>query len=95
LNRDDQGRKYELPEDEVPDVDVTTWVRAKELRFGIVPEVKIWFRGEPDFRASSRTERENLPDEGEPSVTYRDAEARWEARAKVLHPTDPPDLSDE
>jgi hypothetical protein len=90
LNRDDDDRNYELPEDEVPDVDVTTWVRAKELRFGIVPEVKIWFAGEPGFRASSRTEKENLPDDVEPGVTYRDAEARWEARAKIVHPTDPP-----
>jgi hypothetical protein len=90
LNRDDDDRNYELPEDEVPDVDVSTWVRAKELRFGIVPEVKIWFAGEPGFRASSRTEKENLPDDVEPGVTYRDAEARWEARAKIVHPTDPP-----
>lgn len=90
MNRDDEGRNYELPEDEVPDVDVTTWVRAKELRFGIVPEVKIWFAGEPGFRASSRIEKKNLPDEVEPGVTYRDAEACWEARAKIVHPTDPP-----
>ena len=90
MNRDDEGRNDELPEDEVPDVDVTTRVRAKELRFGIVPEVKVWFAGEPGFRASSRTERENLPDEVEPGVAYRDAEVRWEARAKILHPTDPP-----
>ena len=51
LNRDDdEGPDHELPEDEVPDVDVTTRVRAKELRFGIVPEVKVWFAGEPGLQ---------------------------------------------
>ncbi len=90
MNREiEEDRNHELAEDEVPDVDVTTRVRAKELRFGIVPEVRVWFAGEPGFKASSLTERKNLPDEVEPGVTYRDAEARWEARAKIVHPTDP------
>ena len=91
MNRDvDEGPDHELAEDEVPDVDVTTRVRAKQLRFGIVPEVRVWFAGEPGFKAGSRTERVNLPEEVEPEVTYRDAEVRWEARAKIVHPTDPP-----
>ena len=91
MNRDsEEDRNHELAEDEVADVDVTTRVRAKELRFGIVPEVRVWFAGEPGFKASSRTERVNLPEEVEPEVTYRDAEVRWEARAKIVHPTDPP-----
>ena len=91
MNRDvDEGGNHELAEDEVPDVDVTTRVRAKELRFASVPEVRVWFAGEPGFKASSRIERKNLPDDVEPDVTYRDAEVRWEARAKIVHPTDPP-----
>jgi hypothetical protein len=94
VNRDHhEVRNDDLPENEVPDVDVTISVRADELRFGIVPEVRVWFTGEPGFRASSRSERENLPDEVEPGATYRDAEVRWEARAKILHPADPPPTS--
>ena len=90
MNREiEEDRNHELAEAEVPDVDVTTRVRAKELRFGSVPEVRVWVAGEPGFKASSLTERKNLPDEVEPGVTYRDAEVRWEARAKIVHPTDP------
>jgi hypothetical protein len=89
VSRDDaEDRRDELSEDEVPDVEISTSVRARELRFGIVPETKVWFEGEPGARSSSRTERENLPDEVEPGATYRDAEVRWRARARIVHPAD-------
>jgi len=87
--REPEDRGAELPEDEAADVEVFTSARARELRFEVVPEVKVWFEGEPGVRSSSRTERENLPDEVEPGVTYRDVEVRWRARAKVVHPADP------
>ena len=86
---EDEARGDELPMDEIADVDATTRVRAQELRFRIVPEVKVRFTGEPAIRSRSRTERKNLPDPVEPDVTYRDAEVRWEAGAKIRHPTDP------
>ena len=88
--RDDQGRDDELCEEEIPDVDVTTRVRAEELRFKVVPEVKLRFTGEPGVRSRSSTERDNLPDQVEPEVTYRGIEVRWRAGAKIFHPTDPP-----
>lgn len=84
-----EDRREEPFDDEIPDVDVSASVRARELRFGIVPETKVWFEGEPAVRSSSRTERENLPDEVEPGVTYRDIGVRWRARARIVHPTDP------
>jgi hypothetical protein len=31
----------------------------------------------------SHTERENLPDEVEPGVTYRDVHVRWRAAAEI------------
>jgi hypothetical protein len=77
-----------------PDIDISTRVRAKELRFGTVPRVKISFEGEPDHESSTRTERENLPDEVEPDVTYRDLEVRWRARSRIVHPTDPDQLGE-
>lgn len=84
-----EDRREEPFDDEIPDVDVSISVRARELRFGIVPETKVSFEGEPAVRSSSRTERENLPDEVEPGVTYRDIGMRWQARARIVHPTDP------
>jgi hypothetical protein len=86
---DAEDRRDELSEDEVPDVDVWTSARARELRFGIVPETKVWFEGEPGVRSRLDTERENLPDEVEPGVTYRDVKVGWRARARIVHPTDP------
>ncbi len=35
----------------------------------------------------SHTERENLPDEVEPRVTYRDVRVRWRAGAKLKAPS--------
>jgi hypothetical protein len=78
-----------LRDDQPADVDVSTSVRARSLRFGIVPETRVWFEGEPAESSSSETERENLPDEVEPGVDYRDVEVRWRARSRIVHPTDP------
>ena len=63
---DEQGAPQELSDDEVADVEVFTGVRAEKLRFGAVPETKVWFEGEPAERSSKKTERENLPEEVEP-----------------------------
>jgi hypothetical protein len=84
----DQQRD-ELSDDEVADVDVFTSAKAQELRFGIVPAVKVWFEGEPAERSSSKTVRENLPDEVQPEETYRDIRVEWRARSRIAHPTDP------
>jgi hypothetical protein len=86
---DDAHDADRLTEAEIPDVEISTSVRARELRFGIVPRTRVWFEGEQGIRSSSETERENLPDAVEPGVTYRDAAVRWRARARIVHPTDP------
>jgi hypothetical protein len=77
-----------LSDEEVADVEVFTSVRAEELRFGTVPETKVWFEGEPAERSSSKTERENLPDVVEAGVDYRNIEVRWQARSRIVHPSD-------
>jgi hypothetical protein len=82
-------RPEELAEEETADVEVFTSVRARELRFGAVPDTDVSFAGEPGVKSSLRTRRENLPDEVEPGVTYRDVKVLWGARAKIDHPTDP------
>ena len=75
-----------------PDVDVNTRVRAEELRFGAVPEVRVWFEGEPGQVSQVWSERGNLPEEVEPEVTYRDIEVSWSAAARIVHPTDPEEI---
>jgi hypothetical protein len=79
----------ELADDEIADVDVFTAGRARELRFGTVPEVKVWFEGEPAERSSSKTARENLPDKVEREETYRNVRVEWRACSRIVHPTDP------
>lgn len=91
MTPEDRGERdefCELGEEELADVEVFTSVRADELRFETVPESKVWFEGEPAERSSSKTERDNLPDEVEPGVTYRDFAVRWQARSRIVHPTD-------
>jgi hypothetical protein len=92
VSRGDERKPEELPDelsdDEPADVEVFTKVRARSLRHGTRPQTKVWFEGEPAELSSSRTERENLPEEVEPDVTYRNVEIRWRARSRIVHPTD-------
>lgn len=61
---------------ENPDIEFTADVKAKELRFEEVPETEVRFTGHPERESASGTDRENLPDEVEPGVTYREPEVR-------------------
>jgi hypothetical protein len=62
-----------------PDVEIAATVRADELRFECKPEVVV--------RAAERvSERENLPDEVEPGVTYRDIAVSWRVAARLSDP---------
>lgn len=74
-----------------PDIDVSTSVKAKELRFERVPETGLRFESDPshDHDSRSKVERENLPDEVEPGVTYRDVKVDWSVASRIVHPTDP------
>jgi hypothetical protein len=73
-----------LPEDERADIDVSTSVRMRSLRFDVVPSTRVWFEGSPDEVHSLRTERKNLPDNVQPGITYEDVTVRWRARARVV-----------
>jgi hypothetical protein len=73
-----------LPDDERADVDVSASVRLRSLRFGTAPSTRVWFEGFPDELHSLDSERENLPDEVRPGVTYEDVTVRWRARARLL-----------
>jgi hypothetical protein len=65
------------------EIEVGAVAKAKAIRFEKVPETEINFPGSDEERSGSHTERENLPDEVEPGVTYRDVTVRWRARAAV------------
>jgi hypothetical protein len=79
-----------------PDVEIGAAASAKKLRFRKKPKVEVNTYAEhelhPQVRdelerveaeGGSHTERENLPDEVEPGVTYRDVRVRWRAGARL------------
>jgi hypothetical protein len=59
------------PADE-PDIAIFATVRAKSLRFEIVPKVTVTFPGDPRNENVWKSDRVNLPDQVQPHVTYRD-----------------------
>ena len=59
-----------------PDVEIAATVRADELRFECKPEVVV-------HAPESVSARENLPDEVEPGVTYRDIAVSWRVAARL------------
>jgi hypothetical protein len=71
-----------------PDLDFSTSVKAKEVTFGRVPEKKVRYYGEPDHEAEVEVERENIPEEPEEGVTYRDVEVSWSVAQRIVHPAD-------
>jgi hypothetical protein len=88
------------PGDE-PDIEIGASVRAKKLRFKSKPKTNVEFderseasleRLEPEIKTGSGSKRENLPDEVEPGVTYRDVHVRWGAAARIVPP---PELEEE
>ena len=54
-----------------PDLSITARVTADSLRFEKVPNPKVEFTGKPRRETVWESERENLPQEVRPGVTYR------------------------
>ncbi len=73
-----------------PDIEIGAVVKARKLRFKTVPETEVRAGGEPAV-GGSHTERENLPEQVEPEVTYRDVTVRWRAAARLDDVTDEAD----
>jgi hypothetical protein len=69
-----------------PDVEMAASVRAEEVRFECEPEVRIRAYSDSPATAEHVSERENLPDEVEPGVTYRDVTVRWRLAARLEDP---------
>jgi hypothetical protein len=70
-------------EERPPDLEIGATARAKRLRFEEKPETRVEFRGESIAESESGSERQNLPGDVEPNVTYRDVRIGWRAAAWV------------
>jgi hypothetical protein len=70
-----------------PDLDFFTSVKAKEVTFGRVPEKReVRYYGEPDHETEAEVERENIPEDPEVGVTYRDVKVNWSVAQRIVHP---------
>jgi hypothetical protein len=69
-----------------PDVEMAARARADEVRFACKPEVRVRAYADAPATAESVSERENLPDEVKPGVTYRNVSVRWRLAARLDDP---------
>jgi hypothetical protein len=60
-----------------PDVDIAVGFEADELRFECKPKVEVVPYANAPAYVEYESERDNLPDEVEDGVTYRDVSVRW------------------
>jgi hypothetical protein len=71
-----------------PDVEMAAAVRAAEVRFECKPEIRVSAHANTAAVAEKVCERENLPDELEPGITYRNFAIRWRLAARLADPPD-------
>ncbi len=69
-----------------PDLEMAAAVRAREVRFECIPEVRVVAYADMPTSAEQVFERKNLPDQLEPGVTYRDFEVSWRVSARLDDP---------
>jgi hypothetical protein len=64
------------PADQGPELELVATVRAKALKFDVVPKTQVVFQGSGKRKTVWKTERVNLPMHPQPGVTYRDVAVR-------------------
>jgi hypothetical protein len=69
-----------------PDVEIAASVRADEVRFECKPDVRVGAHANAPATAESGSERENLPDEVQSGVTYRNVSVRWRLAGRLDDP---------
>jgi hypothetical protein len=69
-----------------PDVEIAALVRADELRFECTPQADVRVHADSPADAERVSDRENLPDQVEPGVTYRDIAVTWRVAARLRDP---------
>ena len=75
-----------------PDIEIGGWAKADRVEFGQEPDTDVEFSG--DYEAETLSERQNLPDEVEAGVPYRDVRVRWHTRVNVVEREPPEPRSD-
>ncbi|HET8540451.1 MAG TPA: hypothetical protein VFL83_11325 [Anaeromyxobacter sp.] len=71
------------PADEGPELELVATVRAKALKFDVVPRTQVVFQGTGKRKTVWKTERVNLPMRPEPGVVYRDVAVRLTVTSNV------------
>lgn len=64
-------KEQEKVDDKTVDVAITARVQARELKFEVVPNPSVDFFGSHKRKTEWSSERENLPENVQPGVTYR------------------------
>jgi hypothetical protein len=78
-----------------PDFEWSTSVKAKEVTFGkLSDERKVTYAEEPDAETEVKVEWENIPEEPEVGVTYRDVKVDWTVVQRIVHPIEEDDADD-
>ena len=72
--------------DREPDLEIAVSARADEVRFECKPQVRVRAYSNVPATAESISERDNLPDEMQSGVTYRDISVRWRASVRLDDP---------
>ena len=70
---------------ENPDIALDADVRMRELHFEEAPDPKVRFRGNTGRNSVWRSTRENLPDEVQEGVVYRDARVRLRIASEIAN----------
>jgi hypothetical protein len=78
-----------------PDVEVGATAKVRKLRFKSKPKTDVRAHGRAEIGDLSGSERENLPDEVEPGVTYRDVRVGWRAAEWVDMPGEDGETTDD
>jgi hypothetical protein len=69
---------------EHPDIALDADVRMRELHFEEVPDPKVRFRGNTERNSVWKSRRENLPDEVQEGVIYRNAKVRLRITSEIV-----------
>jgi len=78
-----------------PDFEWFTSVKAKEVTFGkLSDEREVTYAEEPDAETEVKVEWENIPEEPEVGVTYRDVKVDWTVVQRIVHPIEEDDADD-
>jgi len=75
-----------------PDLEWQTSVKAREVTFGKLSEKrKVTYYGDPDHETEATVERENIPEDPEVGVTYRNVKVDWTVLQRIVHPIEEAD----